>query len=284
MKKLYTLLLFTLCTQLASAINEVPNPGFENWAGGNPVSWNTPNTPGSGIPITMSSLHHGGGYSLKGQAVITPDGDTIPPVLYADVSGMKFHVSQRYSTFEFWYQANLSGGDLLTPIVIIMDSTSNNIGMGFINITVNTGTWTHYSLPISYTGAGPAAYGRISLGMFPPIGGDRGYPLLASYFYLDDVSLTGVVGIDEVTGAGKLNVYPIPAHDAFTVEAASTQGKNATLVLTDASGRVVMSKMLSTITGTLLKEEMNVEGIRPGLYSLMILNDDKTSMRKLVIE
>jgi len=284
MKKLYTLLLLCFCTQLASAINEVPNPGFESWTGGELAGWTGNNLAGVAYSITQSSTAHGGNFSAQGQAVLLPTGDTLDPTLGSGTSGNHFLITENYTTLEFYFQTHLSGGDVLIAAVGFYDGSNNLIATGDTFITAGTVGWKHASVILHYQAIANASQAQIVFYLALPGVTTRNHTLLTSLFLVDDVSLTGVVGIDEASTASKLNIYPIPAHDAFTVEAAATTGKNTTLVLTDLSGRVVRTKTLSSLSGTFFKEEMNVEGVRPGLYSLMILNDDKTRMRKLVIE
>ena len=284
MKKLYTLLLLCFCTQLSSAINEVPNPGFETWTSGEPDLWITFNEPGAAPSVTQSAIAHTGTSSAKGQPVIGTVGDTVAPMVSLGTLLSPSPISQNYENLEFYYQSHLTGGDIFNATVFFLDATGNNVALGVANITANTVGWTHLSVPMHYSPGNNTVSAVISFSVLPSGTDGRSNSYPASYFYLDDVSLTGVVGVEEASAAGKLAIYPIPAHDAFTVEAAVTTGKNATLVLTDVSGRVVRMKTLSSLSGTLLKEEMNVEGIRPRLYSLMILNDDKTRIRKVIVE
>lgn len=281
MKTLYSLTLLVLYASFAFAANEVPNPGFENWTSGSPTGWYAGNIPGYGIPVTQSGTAHSGSYAVKGQPVIVTGGtgDTLPPVLYSGTPGTTFPITQSYGTLEFYYQCNLTGGDLFSAVVVYYSGTTP-IGGGNIDYSANASGWAHASIPISFTGTPTGA--SISFTLLAPTAGTRNYANPASYFLVDDVALTDDVGVDERTAVSKLQVFPMPAHDRLTIKA-EAMGGNATLQLMDITGRVVINKSLVQHTSDLLRYDVDLNGILPGRYLLLVTNEEKRLVRNIVV-
>ena len=279
MKTIYTLTLLALCTQFALAVNEVPNPGLENWSGGNPSTWFSNNQNGVATPITMSSTSHSGNYAAKLQPVISSlNGDTVAPLMASNTPGQAFPITANYSMLEFYYMSGFSGGDQAEVTVAIIDSGSNIVGNGLITITASEGSWVHASVPITYSGSTSAvkAFITISIGT-----GTSFYPQLTSYLIVDDFSLMEVTGVNEVSGDDKLQVYPVPAHDVLTVKTTTLVNYTTSLILTDALGRIVMQRDFIT---DFSQHDLNLQGIIPGAYSVMLVSKEKSLVRRIIIQ
>jgi len=275
MKKIYSLL-FILFTLQASAVNPVPNPSFENWTSGAPDGWFTSNLPGY-TPITQTTTAHSGTYAAHGQAVNGPGG-VLPPLLYANGSGMGFPVTQKNKYLNFFCQLSLAAGDELIYTVSVTTAYDNSIGVGAGIITSSTsGGWSYITDTINYFVDSAAAYASITFTISNP----GGTPSTSSTFIIDDVSMTGIVGVEEIGYAGKVKVFPVPAHDYITVSGLPGN-KQTELTIMDVTGRMIQQKELPA--ASVMETSINLEGYEKGIYFLMLTTDEKTLLRRISIQ
>jgi hypothetical protein len=283
MKRVYILILFIARMQQVSATNEVPNPGFENWTTGNPDGWFVTNIPGFGIPITQFSPGHSGSYAAKGQPVIVvATGDTLPPSMLSGTPGSGFPISQSYTTLEFYYQCNLTGGDLFSVDVYIYNSSNTVIAASNEDISINASGWTLKSIPINYFGSGTAASAVIQFTILPNPSTGAGYPNPSSTFIVDDVALSGIVGVQENTiDIIRADVFPDPAISDAAINISNSVAGNAELFLYDLKGSVV--KQLSTyMTATNYRWKFPVADLPQGIYSVRIVRGKKQWLSRFV--
>ena len=85
------------------------------------------------------------------------------------------------------------------------------------------------------------------------------------------ITPVGVAGIDNQATENQLNIYPNPAQNVVNVQ----MDNKATLMLTDASGRVLLTKTLGG------KGVINVSGLSAGLYYLK--NNSTGETKKVII-
>ena len=279
MKTIYSLILLALCTQLAKATNEVPNPSFENWTAGTPVSWYTSNTTLYGNPVTQTATTHSGSSAARGQAVFSGTlNDTITAALFSGTPGGKFPITQNYGSLQFYYQSSFTGGDILS-VVVVLYAGASYVGSGSLDFTANASGWTQGSVPINIaSGTADGAY--ITFTLAPPGTDGRTKPNPSSWFIIDDVSLGAALGLKDAHQQDMISAYPVPAHDWLTVKTAD-RSKPATLLLVDATGRTVTEK---NVTAGVMNYELDLQGIVPGIYSLLIVTDEKSLMRRIVVQ
>jgi hypothetical protein len=86
---------------------------------------------------------------------------------------------------------------------------------------------------------------------------------------------TSVANLDEISSAD-FSVYPNPASEVININ--SSKMLNATISLTDLTGKVVKT---STING--LTASVNTSGLNNGIYYVTITNGNSTSTQKVVI-
>jgi len=79
MKKIAPAFLFALALSFPALTKaQIPNAGFETWAGGEPVGWVTTNYPGYWVPVTQTANVYSGYSALQG-TVIDYYGYLYPP-------------------------------------------------------------------------------------------------------------------------------------------------------------------------------------------------------------
>ena len=101
--------------------------------------------------------------------------------------------------------------------------------------------------------------------------------------YIDDLNISGAVGIEALDAQRLLNVFPNPSNDRFTVQAFGMDNYNTQVTVTDMRGAVIFNKTLAP-TGDNGIEISSVElGMANGLYILRVSNEAGTSTQKLTV-
>lgn len=101
------------------------------------------------------------------------------------------------------------------------------------------------------------------------------------HFYYEPYTTTAIT--DVKAEATTMDVYPNPASHVVNINAVIAEGKNSTISLLDASGRIV-----STIDGNNIHEGVNniqypLEQLPAGIYFVSLKNDKANITRKIVI-
>jgi len=261
---------------------QVPNLGFENWTSGNPDGWFVSNIPGFGVPVTQYAPGHSGSSAAQGQSVIVVStGDTLPPAILSGTPGSGFPISQAYSTLEFYYQCNLTGGDLFSVDVYIYNASNTVIAASNEDISINATGWTLKSIPINYFGGGTATKAVIQFTMLPNPSSGAGYPNPASYYRVDDVSLSGTTSIEEDHDADNIRLFPNPANTDAAIYISNSVTGNAELFLYDLKGSVV-KQLLTTMTANNFKWKFSVADLPQGIYAVRIVSGKKQWLSRFV--
>jgi hypothetical protein len=175
---------------------QIPNAGFETWAGGLPTGWITTNVPPIAVPVTQTATAHSGSSALMGTVVSLAGITSYPPFLWSE-----FPVAQRYATFSGWYSFSAVGGDSLFGW-LVMYKASAAIGYSFFNNKSTRATYTQFNVSIGYFASGVPD----SCAMYFGITGssaNKDTIHVGSTFNLDDLSLSGTA-----TGVAELPAQP----------------------------------------------------------------------------
>ena len=78
-----------------------------------------------------------------------------------------------------------------------------------------------------------------------------------------------------------LQVYPNPTHGSFQVRLASTTARTATIVLRDATGRVVLTQT-QALTGNDLA--IDATALKSGLYLVQVTTPESTQVSRVVVQ
>jgi hypothetical protein len=289
MKKL---IIIVFISHLAvSALFSQPNGGFEDWVSEftyeTPVGWQTLNFLSlTSPPNPLSAFkaigidRHSGNYALKLKSVYINNnpihdstqfqtfgiqvGDTmaaaftgfinVSPITY----GYGFPYNGRPSKLEFWAKYNPVGNDTACAGVFLKRSNntggSDTIGAGRLFIPA-TPVYTLFQLPIEYFS--DSLPDSATIGFSPsPI---RINARLNSTLYIDDVVLTGWVGINELNLKQSVKVFPNPAKESITVYSEKKEARTIRIVTTD--GNIAKIFTLSENTATI-----NISSLTNGLY------------------
>lgn len=280
---LSNLLAILSLTVWASA--QVPNGGFEQWVGGEPVDWVTNNAPGLFTTITQSSNSHSGSSAARGE-VASWSGLLFPAFLFTeDTAG--FPISQRYDTFNGFYQFSPQGNDVMV-VWAAMYVGSISIGLGGATLPSATSGYTSFNIPIQYfTGDVPDhCYIYIFTGdSTGTVGGTLG-----TFFLLDDLTLSGVNGIDlllDPTVPSEITLkqnYPNPFNPSTTIEFSLSSSKSVSLIVYNSLGQEVdrLVNEESMAAGT-YRLTWRVENLPSGVYIYHLIAGNQIQSRKMIL-
>lgn len=229
-----------LSLSVTFAQNPVPNPGFENWSGGQPVGWHTTNTTGFNT-ITQSSTAHSGASAMRGE-VLSASGFPIPPAAITGSSeNPGFPVSQRYTRLSGYYQFTPagSGDQLLVSIGMMKDGTA--IGAGSFLSPNPASSYTQLAADIIYGPPDVPDSAIITVQIVNTVGG---LTTVGSFFLLDDLLLESGTAIgDDVNLLPEKFVleqnYPNPFNPSTTINYYLPTGENIELAIYNLAGQKV---------------------------------------------
>jgi len=170
--------------------SQIPNPGFEQWSGGNPVDWFCSNIPPFGTPVTQITPGHGGSWAVRGEVITSTLGDTMLPLLTSGSSAQGFPVTARHNELNGYYKFSPIGGDVIL-IAVLMYHGNVSVGGGVILISTGAPNFTQLSVPVNYTSSETSDKCVIQFGI------SNSQPIFhpGSYFIIDDLSLSTTTDI-----------------------------------------------------------------------------------------
>ncbi len=282
MKNYYALILACVCFSFARATNEVPNSSFASWSAGNPAGWSTDNGGVYYTTVSDAGVGYTDAHAAKGQPA-TYLSDTIPPLLTTPGSGgYGFNISANYNNLSFYYKAILVNGDRFIVTVALFDAGHAGTAVGVATITNNASSFTLENVAISQYSSNTPVTAVISFVLSGPLGSSE-QPSPSSFFIVDDVSLNIVAGINEVLLDRSLEAYPVPAHNAINIKGERKSGGTMQLMLVDVAGRIVKEYTLVS-EGNLLDEQLSLENVDAGVYSLAVITNNKLINRKIIVQ
>lgn len=231
-------------SSILMAQNPIPNPGFENWSGGEPNGWYTGNIPGFEA-ITQSSTAHSGSSAMRGE-VLSVSGFPFPPsATTGSFLNPGFPVSQRYSRLTGYYQFSPAAGtdQLIISVTMVKDGTA--IGGAAAAILNPASSYTLISEDILYGTPDVPDTCVINVILISPLGGTVG-----SAFLLDDLVLEAGTGIgDDLNSLPEKFVleqnFPNPFNPGTTINYYMPTSQNVDLAIYSITGQ----RMKTLVTG-----------------------------------
>ena len=103
--------------------------------------------------------------------------------------------------------------------------------------------------------------------------------------YIDEINLTGTVGINELEKSLKLNIYPNPTNSSSNVDFTITGNETIKISLTDIIGRKIEESSSLLINGKNASYIVNKNGVlAKGVYIINIDVNNQRISKKLIIE
>ena len=150
-----------------------------------------------------------------------------------------------------------------------------------ITNVVNVPTWQQFSFNFT----ADSAYKFITIGNFRPDASTTKYTfnsggsITVAYYYIDDVSVVDVTGVQDYDYKNQISIYPSPASDFVNVNYSNKNNTELTLNIYNLIGGLVKSEQLQDN-----QKQINVEDLNNGVYLVEIKSKDWTGKQKLIIQ
>ena len=103
--------------------------------------------------------------------------------------------------------------------------------------------------------------------------------------YIDNINVSGTVGINEFENSLGLSIYPNPTSATAIVEFTSPSSSKANITVFDVTGRVVEQSAVNANAGITTKYTVNSSNnLNSGIYFISINIDGRKLVKKLIIE
>ena len=272
------LLFFAILT--FSAYAQIPNPGFEDWPGLDPVSWTTSNIQGVVTCVTASSDAHSGTKAARGE-IVTFSGNPWPPILHSPAG---FPISHAYGELRGFYKLITSANIEMLVVVILMDAGGQPVAIQESELPPSA-SYQEFVLNLDYSlGSGnPPTTAQIQFN-FSDGAGEPG--TLGAFYLVDDLSFTGTgTGITEASLARiPLTVAPMPVMDATSVSFTLPAAMNVRMEVRDALGRHVEDLVNGSLSGGEHRIEWTpASDMADGVYFLSLRHAGITTNQRLVL-
>ncbi len=110
-------------------------------------------------------------------------------------------------------------------------------------------------------------------------------PLTGQNVYIDNINITGVVSLGELSEALKFNMYPNPTQNQSIIEFTSPLNRTATILVHDVVGRIIENTTLQANAGVKVSHTINQNNMmQAGVYFVTISIGQEKMVRKLIIQ
>lgn len=107
----------------------------------------------------------------------------------------------------------------------------------------------------------------------------------ANNLYIDNINISGVVGLEDLARTIDLSIYPNPTATSSIVEFTSPVSSKVEVTVNDITGRLVEKSNFTTDGGVASKYEINKsQSLNSGIYFVTISLDGQKVTKKLIIE
>jgi hypothetical protein len=96
------------------------------------------------------------------------------------------------------------------------------------------------------------------------------------------VTYVNCTGLEEINSTGMIRLYPNPNNGKFTLDLSSLSGKDMDVTIFDPNGRIVYSEM-GLPASTSRQKELDLQGLPPGLYLLMVTSEGNSLTESFII-
>lgn len=278
-----------------SAVAQIPNSGFESFTNmgtyNNPDGWGTMNNTTTVLSVYTAEKgtpgSPGASYlklTSKTFASTVVNGIAVSGVLDSTTMLPKsgFPYTLRPLNFTGKWQHMIFGtsqGSLSVTLTRWDTGTNSRVTVASVTkvLTGMAMSWANFSIPLVYSDAGNPDTCIIFLKASGSV------PTDADYLWVDNLALSGFVGIDENVGFLKnINVYPNPSSENIVLDLNFKTALQTTIELTDVTGKVVFSKNAGELNGE-SKQTIDISAISKGSYFVRIITESGTEVRKIIV-
>lgn len=106
--------------------------------------------------------------------------------------------------------------------------------------------------------------------------------LFSNDIFIDDINISGNVGIDELSQSGSMTLMPNPAADLLTIEFDLASSKEGTISFIDMTGRTLFTQQV--VAGTQMMEfDLDRMGLSSGVYLVQLKHANGQRVERLVV-
>lgn len=273
--------LAVILAMAGSAFAQIPNPGFESWANGDPTGWST----GNGVYtfVTQTSSANSGSYAAQGGVVKVSSFNISADLRTATNSGVGFPVSQRYTTLSGFYKFTSVGGDMFFANYLAQNGSSGT-GSGVFLGTSSQSVFTEFTILIYYPGPDVPDNGIISFS----VTGAGGFPNVGSTFVVDDLSFGTSTGIADQPngrpGEFRLNQnFPNPFNPSTSIIYSVPEQTHVTLTVFDPLGREVAVLVDQMQSAGRYKAVFDASSVASGVYFYRLAAGTRVQTNKMLL-
>ncbi len=282
-KHLLSIKLFLTALLFASNISaQIPNEGFEQWSGSNPVNWVSGNVEGFTF-VTPSGNPLSGQYAarLETKSIM---GNLVPAVLSAGSDGEGFPVSQRHGQLSFYYKFSKTVSTAYLFVSVGFKKGEDGIGAGVLAINTPADNYTPVTIPVTYINEEIPDLGVILIqvtdqNLSPAASG--------SYAEIDDLSFSTLTDVNDESAAVKdfslEQNFPNPFNPSTRINYQIAKENFVTLKVYDIIGNEVAALVNNQQPAGKYSVDFNSANLPSGVYLYRLQAGNYIQTRKMTL-
>lgn len=282
-KHLLSIKLFLTTLLFASNISaQIPNEGFEQWSGSNPVNWVSGNVEGFTF-VTPSGNPLSGQFAarLETKSIM---GNLVPAVLSAGSDGEGFPVSQRHGQLSFYYKFSKTVNTAYLFVSVGFKKGEDGIGAGVLAINTPADNYTPVTIPVTYINEEIPDLGVILIqvtdqNLSPAASG--------SYAEIDDLSFSILTDVnDESAGVNDFSLeqnFPNPFNPSTRINYQIAKDNFVTLKVYDIIGNEVAALVNNQQPAGKYSVDFNSANLPSGVYLYRLQAGNYIQTRKMTL-
>jgi len=282
MKKTILLFQFLIVLLIISAplYAQIPNEGFEQWNGSNPVSWVTGNVEGFTF-VTPSGNPLSGQFAarLETKAILN---NLVPAVLSAGSDGEGFPVSQRHGQLSFYYKFNKTVSTAYLFVSVGFKKGEDGIGAGVLAINTPADSYTPVTIPVTYINN---EIPDLAVILFQVTDQNLSPAASGSYAEIDDLSFSILTDVNDeraiVNNFSLEQNYPNPFNPSTRINYQISKDDFVTLKVYDIIGNEVATLINKEQSAGKYSVDFNAANIPSGVYLYRLQAGELVQTRKM---
>ncbi len=260
---------------------QIPNASFENWSGGDPVSWNTSNA--VVVNITQTSASHSGS-AVHGVVATFGGGFAWPPAIISGTNAEGFPVNTQYPALHGWYKSSPLTNDVLF-VTVGMNHADSTVGAGGLTTSTTQSTYREFVVNIFYTSPQVPDTCIIAASI---TGQGGGLAHVGSTFDFDDLAFGPAVAVDEYgnvlpTSFELLQNYPNPFNPTTFITYSIPQTSPVQLRVFNTLGQEVAVLVYELQGAGVYRAELNGANLPSGTYFYRLQAGEFSQVKKLLL-
>jgi hypothetical protein len=284
MKKTILLFQFLIVLLIISAplYAQIPNEGFEQWNGSNPVSWVTGNVEGFTF-VTPSGNPLSGQFAarLETKAILN---NLVPAVLSAGSDGEGFPVSQRHGQLSFYYKFNKTVSTAYLFVSVGFKKAEDGIGAGVLAINTPADSYTPVTIPVTYINN---EIPDLAVILFQVTDQNLSPAASGSYAEIDDLSFSILTDVNDeraiVNNFSLEQNYPNPFNPSTRINYQISKDDFVTLKVYDIIGNEVATLINKEQSAGKYSVDFNAANLPSGVYLYRLQVGELVQTRKMTL-